>query len=197
MPATKRCGILAKSTTTGLPKISLPRVSGNLNFVSLYVSSLSNSLKKTVSLFLFGISIPKASLPGIVEILADFALIDLAISSESLITVEDCVPGAGVSSKRVTIGPCFTSVILPFILKSSNTFPSIIVFTSVFFLFSISIEGFFFGFSKSSKEGKIKLELVTNGLMCFLVDLDFFIVFLEISFSKILFKLSSLENLSP
>ena len=78
-------------------------------------------LENTVSLFLFGISIPKASFPGIVEILAELARIDLAISSESLITEDDCVPGAGVSSNRVTIGPCFTSVISPLILKSVST----------------------------------------------------------------------------
>ena len=43
---------------------------------------------------------PKASFPGIVDILAELDLIDLAISSESLITVDDCVPGAGVQVQR-------------------------------------------------------------------------------------------------
>ena len=44
---------------------------------------------KRQSLFLLGISIPKASLPGIVEILAELARIDLAMSSERRITDDD------------------------------------------------------------------------------------------------------------
>ena len=67
---------------------------------------------------------------------------------------------------------------------------------SVFFLFSISIDGFFFGFSKSSKEGNKKFELLTKGLTCLFIERDFFIVFGETSFSKRLFKFSSFENLS-
>ena len=67
-----------------------------------------------------GISIPKASFPGIVEIRAELARIDRAISSARRITEDDWVPGAGVSSNKVTIGPCFTSVISPLILKSDN-----------------------------------------------------------------------------
>ena len=54
---------------------------------------------------------PKASLPGIVEILAEIALIDLAISSVLLMTLDVKVPGAGFNSKSVTIGPCLTSII--------------------------------------------------------------------------------------
>ena len=70
------------------------------------------------------------------------------------------------------------------------------VLISVFFLFSISIDGFFFGFSKSSKEGNKKFELLTKGLTCLFIERDFFIVFGETSFSKRLFKFSSFENLS-
>ncbi len=95
-----------------------------------------------------------------VEILADLARIDLAISSANLITVEDCVPGAGVNSNSVTIGPCLTSVIFPFTLKSDNTLLNIAVLISVLFLFSMSKDGFFFGFSNKSREGNLKLRFV-------------------------------------
>ena len=64
---------------------------------------------------------------------------DLAISSESLITVDDCVPGAGVSSKRVTIGPCLTSVISPLILKSLSTLVNNDLLMSVLRPFSASV----------------------------------------------------------
>ena len=101
----------------------------------LNASSSINSLRKTVCLCLFGISIPIASFPGIVEILVDLALIDLAISSDKRITLDDRVPGAGVNSNKVTIGPCLTFVISPLILKSFRTFASNEVFNSAFFLF--------------------------------------------------------------
>ena len=115
-------------------------------------SSIS-SLRKTVFLCLFGISIPIASFPGIVDILVDFALIDLAMSSDRRITLDDRVPGAGVNTNNVTIGPCLTSVISPLILKSFRTFASKEVFNSAFFLFSASIPGILLSISNKSIEG--------------------------------------------
>ena len=138
-----------------MPKISFPRANGNLNLLALNNLSLSNSLKKTNSRCLFGISIPIASLPGIVDILVDLALIDLAISSDNLITLEDKVPGAGVSSKRVTIGPCLTSVICPLILKSLKTPANKEVFNSAFFLFSDSMPGVLDSLSSKSIDGNL------------------------------------------
>ena len=67
---------------------------------------------------------------------------------------------------------------------------------SVFFLFSISIDGFFLGFSKSSKEGNKKFELLTKGLTCLFIERDFLIVFLKHFFRKYFFKFSSFENFS-
>ena len=58
----------------------------------------------------------------------------------------------------------------------------------------MSIDGFFFGFSSSSREGKIKFELVTKGLMCFFVERDLFTTLVTLSFSTKLLKFSSLEN---
>ena len=77
------------------------------------------------------------------------------MSSDNLITLDDKVPGAGVNSKSVTIGPCLTSVICPLILKSFKTPDNKDVFNSVFFLFAASIPGIFFSFSNNSIEGKI------------------------------------------
>ena len=50
----------------------------------LKTSDAKISFKKTVSMFLFGNSIPIAFFPYITETLADFADIDLAISSKDL-----------------------------------------------------------------------------------------------------------------
>src|SRR3989304_3782710 len=39
VPATRRCGILARSVTTGLPEMSLPRARVSLDFAALKVSA--------------------------------------------------------------------------------------------------------------------------------------------------------------
>ena len=53
----------------------------------------------------------------------------------------------------------------------------------------MSIDGFFFGFSSSSREGKIKFELVTKGLICFFVERDLFTTLVTLSFSNKLLKI--------
>ena len=63
------------------------------------------SFNKTISLILFGNSIPSAFFPGITEIRAETALKDLAISSDKPITREDFVPGNGSNSNNVITGP--------------------------------------------------------------------------------------------
>ena len=64
-PATKRCGILARSTTTGKPLISLPRPIESMDLDLIKVSLASISLRPIISLLLFGISSPITGLPGI------------------------------------------------------------------------------------------------------------------------------------
>ncbi len=44
-PATRRCGILARSTTTGAPSMSLPSASGSLALFSWNASSARISLR--------------------------------------------------------------------------------------------------------------------------------------------------------
>ena len=77
------------------------------------------------------------------------------MSSDNLITLEDSVPGAGVNSNKVTIGPCLTSVICPLILKSFKTPANSDLLSSVFLLFSVSIPLILFSFSNKSIVGKI------------------------------------------
>ena len=45
VPATSRCGIFAKSTITGVPKISLPKAKGSLKFSFVFKLLLKSSLR--------------------------------------------------------------------------------------------------------------------------------------------------------
>jgi hypothetical protein len=53
------------------------------------------SLKKTPSLFSFGISIPTVFFPGITATLADVELVFLAKSSDKFMILETITPAAG------------------------------------------------------------------------------------------------------
>ena len=64
-PATRRCGIFARSETTGLPNISLPSASVSLEWFFIKLSADTTSLRDTVSRSLFGTSMPMADLPEI------------------------------------------------------------------------------------------------------------------------------------
>ena len=62
-----KCGILDRSTTTGLPEISLPNPIGNSKGLSKKFFELSISESLTVSLLTFGNSKPIKFFPGIVS----------------------------------------------------------------------------------------------------------------------------------
>ena len=85
--------------------MSLPKTNGNVEFVASKSFKPKISFKFTVSLSWFGNSTPTAFLLRTLEILADSALIDLAISSVKFIIFFVCIPGAGSNSYKVTIGP--------------------------------------------------------------------------------------------
>ena len=70
VPAISKCGIEVKSPIIGFPDMLLPSAIGNLISFLKNFSSLSISLKNTLSLFSFGISIPTVFCPGIVATLA-------------------------------------------------------------------------------------------------------------------------------
>ena len=67
-------------------------------------------------------STPTAFLLRTLEILADSALIDLAISFAKFIIFFICTPGAGSSSYNVTTGPGIIPTTLASILNSLITF---------------------------------------------------------------------------
>ena len=58
VPATSKCGIFAKSATTGLPEISLPNAKLKLDHEFLNASDDNISVSLTIFLLLFGISTP-------------------------------------------------------------------------------------------------------------------------------------------
>ena len=131
VPAINKCGIVAKSAKKAFPPMSLPRASSRLALDETNFSFLNNSLKKTASWVLLGISIPITFLPGIIATLADTALIFLAISSDKPIIFEAFVPGAGCNSYIVTTGPGLTFIISPSILKSDKISLSLIALLSI------------------------------------------------------------------
>ncbi len=124
VPATSRCGIAARLTTTGDPPISLPNAieTGDLN--SSYRLDFKISLKRTISRLSFGISSPIEGLPGITStirtLMTDKAR---AKSFANAVTLLTFTPAASNNSKRVTTGPGCTSLTSASILKS-NSFSS-------------------------------------------------------------------------
>ena len=58
VPATSKCGIFAKSTTTGFPEISCPKANVKFDDDFLKVCEDNISVNLTIFLFVFGISIP-------------------------------------------------------------------------------------------------------------------------------------------
>ncbi len=98
VPATKRCGMRARSAITGSPPMVLPR-QRDIFCVELLNSSDSRiSRRYTVSRAAFGSSIPMALRPGMTATRAETALIERAMSSVSAITRDDLMPGAGSNS---------------------------------------------------------------------------------------------------
>ena len=106
VPAISRWGISAISAITMPPEISLPSTAASLLFFSA-ISLLSIScLNGTVSLILFGTSMPTAGLFGIGAsiLMPDEARLS-AISSASPVILEILTPAAGCNSYLVTDGP--------------------------------------------------------------------------------------------
>ena len=67
IPATKRCGIFAKSPTTGVPAISLPKATVSLDLASVNTDEERISLNITSWRFSLGNSMPMVFLPAIVS----------------------------------------------------------------------------------------------------------------------------------
>jgi hypothetical protein len=98
VPATKRCGMRARSAMIGSPPMFLPRHSASLCLLSAKSADESSSRRNTVSRVSFGSSMPMTFRPGTTATRAETADIDRAMSSDRPITRLDLVPGAGSSS---------------------------------------------------------------------------------------------------
>ena len=90
VPATSRCGMRARSATTGLPAMSLPSASVSAPCVSLYVADDRISTSFTICRRGLGSSRPMHDLPGIVST----TRIDTTDSARarSLIRLTICAP---------------------------------------------------------------------------------------------------------
>ena len=149
VPAIKRCGIRSKFAKILLPDISFPNARVRESFLISNSSSSIKSPNKTLSLLVFGISIPKLVLPGWVEILAEIEDIALAISSDKPITLLDFIPAFGINSNKVTIGPLLKPTIFPSTPYSDSVFSNLTA-ASVF-IFSNSLFLLFFKFDFESR----------------------------------------------
>lgn len=125
-PATKRCGIFVKSNTFGVPIISLPKAAHILASLFKFCGLSSTSLKVTLDIVGFGISIPIVLFPGIgAWIITSFAAKARAISLSIFKILLTFVAGGTVSSYSVTAGPIWISTTFAAIPKSFKTLSSI------------------------------------------------------------------------
>ena len=121
VPATRRCGIFARSAQIMLPVISLPSATVSLLFESLNSGVSMISRIVTMDFALLGTSIPIADLPGIgASIRTLVAARRRAISSERLVILLILTPASGTSSYLVTEGPRQILVTSALILKLSR-----------------------------------------------------------------------------
>ena len=121
VPAISRCGIGARSTTTGSPAMFLPSTIGSAAVWSSKSAEDSISDSDTISRRTLGSSMPMTLRPGTTATRAEMALIERAMSSARPMTRLALMPGAGSSSYMVTTGPGRTSTMRPFTPKSSST----------------------------------------------------------------------------
>ncbi len=120
-PATRRCGILARSVTKGAPVMSFPRAMVNLCCEFLNAGEERISSRYTMVLWLFGISMPMAAFPGIGATMRTLgARRARARSSERPATLLILTPGAGLSSYIVMTGPGRISTTSPSTSKSAS-----------------------------------------------------------------------------
>ncbi len=117
VPAINKCGIRARSATTELPPMSLPKANVNGDARSSYARDLRISPRVTISRISFGISKPTKDLPGITSTTRTLTTDnDRAMSLDRFDIWLTFTPGAGSSSKRVMTGPGdtdFTSTSTP------------------------------------------------------------------------------------
>ncbi len=98
-PAMSRCGIAARSATTGLPVVSLPRASGSLPLVVTNSGLTRISRRYTVAVSGFGTSTATVPRPGIGPMMRTAAtFMARARSSARFTTWLTLTPAAGSNS---------------------------------------------------------------------------------------------------
>ncbi len=106
VPATSRCGMRPRSTTTGRPPMSLPSASDSGEDALSYSFERRISDRYTVSRLALGISSPITVLPGITSTTRTLTTDrPRAMSLSRLLIWLPRMPGAGCISKRVITGP--------------------------------------------------------------------------------------------
>ena len=129
-PAMRRCGMRARSVTTGCPTMSCPRARRSSPFPFWNTSAERICLRYTVCLLGLASSIPITALPGIgATILTLLVLRARARSSAREATLLIFTPGAGENSYMVTTGPGHISTTRPDTPKSFSFCSSTLEFS--------------------------------------------------------------------
>ena len=137
-PATRRWGILARSSIRCFPAASFPRHKGSAWFEALKFLEERRSLRRTSSPMGFGTSTPNVDLPGIgATILMLWALTDIAMSSSSALIFSTFIPGASSISNMVMTGPFWISTTSASILKDLSVCSSLDEITEILFFSSV------------------------------------------------------------
>ena len=106
VPATNKCGILAKSVITGAPDISFPKPIVSFEENSSNAKDLRISDNLTICLLSFGISMPITFFPGITSTTLTFVTDNaLARSFDKFVIFPALTPASGSNSNIVITGP--------------------------------------------------------------------------------------------
>ena len=130
-PAMSRCGIAARSETTGLPVVSLPRARGSRLLASTNSAETRISRRYTVAVSGFGTSTATVPRPGIGPMMRTAAaFMARARSSERFTTWLTLTPAAGSNSYEVMTGPGLACTMCPSTPKSWSLRLSVLALAS-------------------------------------------------------------------
>ena len=166
VPAISICGIFEISPTTILPSISLPTANISSCFIFLYSSLSISSLRLTVSLNVFGTSMPTAFLPimGASILTPPCAARHSAMSLSSVVILFIFTPTSGLNSYLVTEGPLNIPVTVVFTPKLSSVFTSTSDFESIS-CFAFSVGTLFFAYLSMSIGGGVQTVFCSSSII--------------------------------
>ena len=120
-PATRRCGMRARSATTTFPVVSLPSARASFESACSYSTLSSSSPMKTFSRRGLETSMPTTGFPGMgASTRTESARSAIERSSARVTMRFTLTPGAGSKSKVVITGPGRTATTLPATWKSAS-----------------------------------------------------------------------------